>query len=142
MRKKILLLVFTFLMWTLIFVLQKPVFLSIYGGFSNVFAVIRHGLPLDFSMAGYLSAIPGLLLGQLLTYSYSSQAQGESHPHGYCRRMDSDRGCRCSFIFCRQLSTLWLLGLSTRLNANLLPFSPHRPLPWQALNGGKACLAL
>lgn len=62
MRKKILLLVFTFLMWTLIFVLQKPIFLSIYGGFPHVLAVISHGLPLDFSMAGYLSAIPGLLL--------------------------------------------------------------------------------
>jgi phosphoglycerol transferase MdoB-like AlkP superfamily enzyme len=61
-KKKILLLVFTFFMWTLIFVLQKPIFLSIYGGFSHVFAVIRHGLPLDFSMAGYLSVIPGLLL--------------------------------------------------------------------------------
>lgn len=62
MHKKILLLVFTFLMWTLVFVLQKPIFLSIYGGFPHVFAVIRHGLSLDFSMAGYLSAIPGLLL--------------------------------------------------------------------------------
>lgn len=49
-------------MWTLIFVLQKPIFLSIYGGFSHVFEVIRHGLPLDFSMAGYLSTIPALIL--------------------------------------------------------------------------------
>ena len=49
-------------MWTLIFVLQKPVFLLIYGGFSQVFQVMAHGLSLDLSMAGYLSAIPALVL--------------------------------------------------------------------------------
>lgn len=53
-------------MWTLIFVLQKPVFLLAYcrdfGVLSNLFPVIWHGLPLDFSMAGYLTAIPGLAL--------------------------------------------------------------------------------
>lgn len=49
-------------MWTLIFVLQKPVFLLIYGGFSQVFWVMAHGLSLDLSMAGYLSAIPALVL--------------------------------------------------------------------------------
>ena len=62
MKKKILLLVFTFLMWTLIFVLQKPVFLIVYGGFSQVFHVIAHGLSLDLSMAGYLSVVPALVL--------------------------------------------------------------------------------
>lgn len=49
-------------MWTLIFVLQKPVFLLIYGGFSQVFQVMAHGLSLDLSMSGYLSAIPALVL--------------------------------------------------------------------------------
>ena len=49
-------------MWTLVFILQKPIFLSIYGGFSHVFEVVHHGLPLDFSMAGYLSAVPALIL--------------------------------------------------------------------------------
>lgn len=53
---------FTFFLWTLIFVLQKPVFLIAYGGFPSLFSVIWHGLPLDFSMAGYLTAIPGLAL--------------------------------------------------------------------------------
>lgn len=67
MKKKILLLVFTFLLWTLVFVLQKPVFYIAYcSGFdnalSNIFQIIWHGLPLDFSMAGYLTAIPGLML--------------------------------------------------------------------------------
>lgn len=62
MKKKILLLVFTFLLWTLIFVLQKPVFLIVYGGFAQVFHVIAHGLSLDLSMAGYLSVVPALVL--------------------------------------------------------------------------------
>lgn len=74
MRKKILLLVFTFPMWTLIFVLQKPIFLSIYGGLPRVTAVISHGLPLDFSMAGYLSAIGSAADHQLYTPRFSSQA--------------------------------------------------------------------
>lgn len=62
MKKKVLLLVFTFLLWILFFVLQKPVFLLVYGGFSHVLQVIWHGLPLDFSMAGYLTAIPAIVL--------------------------------------------------------------------------------
>ncbi len=62
MRKKIMLIVSTFLLWTLFFVLQKPLFLLAYGGFANIFDVIWHGLPLDMSMAGYLSVIPALIL--------------------------------------------------------------------------------
>ena len=62
MKKKIWLLVFTFLIWTLIFVLQKPVFLLVYGGMSQVFQVITHGLSLDLSLSGYLSVIPALVL--------------------------------------------------------------------------------
>ncbi len=56
------LIVSTFLLWTLFFVLQKPLFLLAYGGFANIFDVIWHGLPLDMSMAGYLSVIPALIL--------------------------------------------------------------------------------
>ncbi len=62
MRKKIMLIVSTFLLWTLFFVLQKPLFLLAYGGFANIIDVIWHGLPLDMSMAGYLSVIPALIL--------------------------------------------------------------------------------
>lgn len=62
MRKKIMLLVSTFLLWALFFVLQKPLFLLIYGGFANLLDVVWHGLPLDMSMAGYLTAIPALVL--------------------------------------------------------------------------------
>lgn len=60
--RKALLLVFTFLLWVLLFALQKPVFLLAYGGLGSVFAVVWHGLPLDMSMAGYLTALPGLVL--------------------------------------------------------------------------------
>ncbi len=63
MKKKILLLVSTFLLWTLVFLLQKPFFLLAYaGGLSSVFPVMWHGLPLDLSMAGYLTVIPALAL--------------------------------------------------------------------------------
>lgn len=62
MRKKIMLMVSTFLLWTLFFVLQKPLFLLIYGGLASVIDVIWHGLPLDMSMAGYLTAVPALVL--------------------------------------------------------------------------------
>lgn len=56
------LMVSTFLLWTLFFVLQKPLFLLIYGGLASVIDVIWHGLPLDMSMAGYLTAVPALVL--------------------------------------------------------------------------------
>ena len=62
MRKKVLLLVSTFLLWTLFFVLQKPLFLAVYGGLSHFMPVAWHGLPLDFSMAGYLTVIPAIVL--------------------------------------------------------------------------------
>ena len=63
MKHKIFLIVATFVAWTLVFVLQKPVFLLMYGGgMSEMLPVVGHGLPLDLSMAGYLTAIPALLL--------------------------------------------------------------------------------
>lgn len=63
MKKKIWLLVSTFLLWTLVFLLQKPCFMLVYaGGLHNVLAVMWHGLPLDLSMAGYLTVVPALVL--------------------------------------------------------------------------------
>ena len=56
------LLVFIFLLWTLLFVVQKPFFLLFYGGFSHLMSVMWHGLPLDFSISGYLTALPALLI--------------------------------------------------------------------------------
>ncbi len=51
------------MLWAVVFIIQKPVFLLIYtGGLAQAFSVMWHGLPLDFSLAGYLSAVTGLLL--------------------------------------------------------------------------------
>lgn len=63
LKTKIGYLLLLFLLWTVVFVLQKPVFLIAYaGGLSQVLPVVWHGLPLDFSLAGYLTAVPALLL--------------------------------------------------------------------------------
>ena len=58
----------SWVMWVLVFAVQKPVFMAYYHRlYTDVSAgdwlsVIWHGLPLDFSLAGYLTAIPALLL--------------------------------------------------------------------------------
>lgn len=58
----------TYGLFVLLFAVQKPIFMcwyhDLYTGttFSDWMAAIAHGLPLDCSIAGYLTAIPGLLL--------------------------------------------------------------------------------
>lgn len=68
--KQIIWFVKTYATFVVLFVLQKPLFLFLEKGsatqpIDNIFtelpAVIWHGLPLDLSMAGYLSVIPGFL---------------------------------------------------------------------------------
>lgn len=68
--KQIIWFVKTYATIVVLFVLQKPLFLFLEKGsatqpvdniFTELPAVIWHGLPLDLSMAGYLSVIPGLL---------------------------------------------------------------------------------
>lgn len=57
-----------FAIFVAVFVLQRLVFIGYYSdviaaeGAGDVFSALLHGLPLDLSVAGYLSAIPGLLL--------------------------------------------------------------------------------
>lgn len=57
-----------YLLLVLLFMLLKAVFMlcyhSIYAAvpFSDWMRVVKHGLPLDLSIAGYLTALPGLLL--------------------------------------------------------------------------------
>lgn len=52
-----------FVLWTVLSVLQKPVFLLLHvGEWAQAFGVMMHGLRLDLSIAGYLSAVPALLL--------------------------------------------------------------------------------
>lgn len=62
MKKKCMLILFTFFLWTVLFIIQKPVFLIIYGGIGQVIPVIGHGLKLDFSTAGYLTSLPAFII--------------------------------------------------------------------------------
>ena len=57
--------IFTYLLFVLVFVLQKPAFVLYYdifpqeGGAAAFFNIILHGLKLDAWIAGYLTALPG-----------------------------------------------------------------------------------
>jgi len=58
----------TYLTFVLFFCLQKPLFVAWYGNLmgnisaSDMWQVMWHGLPLDLSIAGYLTILPALLL--------------------------------------------------------------------------------
>lgn len=68
MKKRLLLFVEFYFLFVVLFVLCKPVFMlynhSIYhtASFVDYLSVMWHGLPLDLSVAGYVTALPGLLL--------------------------------------------------------------------------------
>ena len=68
MKRRVLLFLVTYVLFILIFIVQKPLFMLFYWKlFGETFAsewwrVIVHGLPLDLSMAGYLTIVPGLLI--------------------------------------------------------------------------------
>ncbi len=68
MKRRIFIFFSIFLFFTLIFVIEKVVFTlihaSVNGGasFSDILSILYHGLQLDLSVSGYLTAIPGLLL--------------------------------------------------------------------------------
>lgn len=67
MKERLIGLIKTYILFVCIFILQKPLFIlyysSLYAGTSwtDPFLVIWNGLPIDLSLAGYLTAIPGLL---------------------------------------------------------------------------------
>jgi len=67
-NSRISLLIITYVVFLILFLIQKPIFLlyhidqSITNGFGEWLKVIFAGLPMDLSVAGYFSAIPGLLL--------------------------------------------------------------------------------
>lgn len=59
----------TFLMWVLVFIVQKPLFMICYhdklpegNSLLQCLEVVYHGLSLDLSMAGYLTCLPALLV--------------------------------------------------------------------------------
>ncbi|WP_303207226.1 LTA synthase family protein [Bacteroides oleiciplenus] len=67
MKERLIGLIKTYILFVCIFILQKPLFILYYSSlyantsWTDTFQVIWNGLPLDLSLAGYLTAIPGLL---------------------------------------------------------------------------------
>lgn len=67
MKDRLIGFILTYFLFVCIFLLQKPLFMAVYHAlFSDVswvewFKVMWHGLPLDFTVAGYLTVVPGLL---------------------------------------------------------------------------------
>lgn len=68
MRQSVFKFIVSYLLFVVVFALQKPLFMlfhnDVYSAvtIADYLNVIYNGLPLDLSMAGYLSAIPGLTL--------------------------------------------------------------------------------
>lgn len=68
MKRRLIQFVTTYVVFVLLFILQKPFFMAYYQSlyqdarWTDYLSVIWHGLPLDLSLAGYLTAVPGLLL--------------------------------------------------------------------------------
>ena len=67
MKERLIGLIKTYFLFVCIFILQKPLFILYYNSlyadasWTDSFRVMWNGLPLDLSLAGYLTAIPGLL---------------------------------------------------------------------------------
>lgn len=67
MKERLIGLVRTYVLFVVLFVVQKPLFMAVYArlyadvAWTDWLRVMWHGLPLDLSLAGYLSALPGLL---------------------------------------------------------------------------------
>ena len=68
MIERIILFFKTYLLFVVIFIIQKPLFMAYYHAqyaevsWTEWLKVVWHGMPLDLSLAGYLTLIPGLLL--------------------------------------------------------------------------------
>ena len=83
MKKRILQFLTTYFLFVLLFVLQKPIFMAYYhelytdASIGDYFSVMWHGLPLDFSLAGYLTAIPAGCHPDLLLLLISERCHGK-----------------------------------------------------------------
>lgn len=68
MKRRLKQFITTYLLFVLLFIIQKPIFMVYYHriyesvSWTDYFSVMWHGLPLDLSLAGYLTVIPGLLI--------------------------------------------------------------------------------
>ena len=73
MKKALLKFIWIYLLFVVVFILMKPVFLTVYASVIGASAidwlrVVRHGFAMDLCVAGYLTVIPGLLLaGELIS---------------------------------------------------------------------------
>lgn len=73
--RKVLQLLIVFLIWTIVGSISKMFFMATYASLmgdisiADWWQVVRHGLPLDFAIAGYLSILPGLMLIVSIWYS-------------------------------------------------------------------------
>lgn len=148
MRKKCSLAVSTFLLWVVLFIIQKPFFLLIYGGLRHVAPVVGHGLKLDLSVAGYLTAVPALAL--LLSSIAPLRLSGERASRGLMLVM------RVWFALCSLLvalaftANIALYGYwHFPLDATPLFFITSSPSAamasvawWQALSGAAAVVGV
>lgn len=67
MKKALLKFIWIYVLFVVVFMLMKPVFMIVYASVigasaADWFAVPRHGFSMDLCVAGYLTVIPGLLL--------------------------------------------------------------------------------
>lgn len=67
MKKAILKFVWIYILFMIVFIFMKPIFMIVYysvihPSLGDWWQVIRHGMAMDRSVAGYLSVIPGLII--------------------------------------------------------------------------------
>lgn len=68
MKNKVIQFITTYLLFIILFLIQKPLFMLYYSNLykeaslADYISVMWHGLKLDASIAGYLTALPGLIL--------------------------------------------------------------------------------
>lgn len=73
MKKALLKFLWIYLLFVVVFILMKPVFLTVYASVIGASAldwvrVVRHGMSMDLCVAGYLTVIPGLIItGELMS---------------------------------------------------------------------------
>ncbi len=110
MKKRIIQFLTTYFLFVLLFVLQKPIFMVYYHDlYTNVslgdyFRVMWHGLPLDLSLAGYLTAIPGILL---IASAWTNSSILRRIRQGY---FGSNSLCH-GLSFYHRPGIVWLLGI-------------------------------
>ena len=138
MKKRILQFLTTYFLFVLLFVLQKPIFMAYYhelytdASIGDYFSVMWHGLPLDFSLAGYLTAIPGFLL---IASAWTKSSILRRIRQGYFGIIAFVMSC--IFIVDLGLYGFWGFRLDKPQMSRRSSISSHlRKMPWQASASG------